>query len=158
MATTRTNKTTAKKVSANLSKANKKVEKQQAEAQETISENIESVQSFVRKAFLASLGAVGRTVEELQTRYTDINSGVQQRFEKINEDGQSFVKELVDRGEKVQDDAEGILKEGRANIEEQIEVAKKRLGGIVSVVDIPSRLQEMSDRLETLSKDLKKSA
>jgi len=37
-------------------------------------------------------------------------------------------------------------------------VAKERLVGLSSKVDIPARLQDLSDRLESLSKDLKKTA
>ena len=93
-----------------------------------------------------------------QGRYTKANEEIQTRYTQITEDRQKLVADLVVRGEKVQDEAEVLLKEGRANIEEQIEVAKNRLASLVSVVDIPARLQDMSDKLETLSKDLRKSA
>jgi len=69
-----------------------------------------------------------------------------------------LVGDLVTRGEKVQSEAELRIKEGRATVEEQIEVARERLVGLTSVVDIPSRLQDLSNKLESLSKDLKKSA
>jgi len=69
-----------------------------------------------------------------------------------------LVLDLVSRGEKVQDEAEIRIKEGRATIEEQIEIAKGRLSGLTAFVDVPSRLQDLSDKLESLSRDLKKTA
>ena len=66
-----------------------------------------------------------------------------------------MVDELVSRGEKVQDEAEVMLKEGRATIEEQIEAAR---GRFTEMVDVSGRLLVVSDRLESLSQSLKKSA
>lgn len=149
-------KTTAKKTSVKKSSA--KAKKQNITALETFSANIENAQSFTKQAYFAGLGVFGRSYEEAKTRYSKANNDLQARYEQINEDGQKFVKDLVNRGEKVQDDAEELLKEGRANIEEQIEDAKKRISSFTSVIDIPARLQDMSDKLETLSKDLKKIA
>ena len=125
---------------------------------EKVNTNIESAQTFAKQAYFAGLGLFGRGVEEAKTTYTKVNDDLQTRYEKINEDGQKLVKDLVGRGEKVQDDAEELLKEARENIEQQIVAAKKRVTGLASAVDIPSRLQEVSVRLESLSNDLKKSA
>ena len=61
----------------------------------------------------------------------------------------------MSRGEKVQSEAEVMLQEGRSTIEEQIEVARTR---VTSIVDIPARLQDVSEKFESLSKSLKKTA
>lgn len=158
MATTTTTKVTKK--SAAKKPAAKKTEavKEQRAVLETLNDNIDNAQTFAKKVWFAGLGVFGRSVEEIQSRYSQANEDLQARYKKINEDGQKLVNDLVVRGEKVQDDAEELVKEGRANIEEQIELAKTRLTGFVSVIDIPARLQDMSDKLETLSKDLKKTA
>lgn len=128
------------------------------EAVDSLNARFEEVQNVARQFWLAGLGAVGKSVEEVQERYNKANEELKSRYSQISTDRQKLVQELVDRGEKVQDDAETRLKESRANIEEQIEVAKNRLTGLVSAVDIPARLQDVSDKLESLSKDLKKSA
>lgn len=160
-------KTTAKKASAKNVEATVKSKLNSAKADateqatsilETLNTNLASAQDVAQKVWFAGLGVMGRSVEEAQGRYTKANEEIQTRYSQITEDRQKLVADLVVRGEKVQDEAEVLLKEGRANIEEQIEVAKNRLAGLVSVVDIPARLQDMSDKLETLSKDLRKSA
>jgi len=52
---------------------------------------------------------VNKANDELQTRYT-----------KLNKDSQDLVTDLVARGEKVQDEAQSRINEGRATVEEQI--------------------------------------
>lgn len=167
-------KTTAKKVSV---KAEKKLDaalesaestlrsarrvnltEQANEAVDSLNARFDEVQNVARQFWLAGLGAVGKSVEEVQERFNKANEELKSRYSQINDERQKLVTELVNRGEKVQDEAETRLKESRANIEEQIEVAKNRLTGLVSAVDIPARLQDVSDKLESLSKDLKKSA
>ena len=155
-----TKKTTTKKTSAKATKTSAVSEatKKQRAAFELINERIDLAQDLAKKTYLAGLGAFGRSFDEIKTRYAKTTETVQARYQKITVDGQELVNELVDRGEKVQDEAGEMIKERRASVEEQIEVAKKRLGGLVSIVDVPARLQDVSDKLESLSKDLKKSA
>jgi len=123
-----------------------------------LSNNIDRAQGVAKQAWFAYLGAAGRTYDEVTTRASQAGEELQARYAKLNQGGQELVEDLVIRGEKVQDEAEARLKEGRSTIEEQIEVAKGRLVGLTSFVDIPSRLQDLSDTIESLSKDLKKSA
>lgn len=161
MATTKKSaiKTSAKKSQkSQASSPAAEVTKQQRALFSFINSNIDNVQDIAKKTYLVGLGAVGRSYEEVKTTYKKANDEVQSRYKKINSDSQEFVKDLVDRGEKVQDGAEELLKDSKASIEEQIEVAKKRLSGIASVVDVSARLKDVSNKLETLSKDLKKTA
>lgn len=123
-----------------------------------LNKNFEAAQGVAKQVWFAGLGAAGRTYEEASTRYTQAGEELQARYARLNRDRQELVEDLVARGEKVQDVAESRIKEGRATVEEQIEVAKERLLGVSSKVDIPARLQDLSDKLESLSKDLKKSA
>lgn len=123
-----------------------------------LNKNITAVQGVAKQVWFANLGVAGRTYEEALSLVNKANEELQNRYSKLNKDGQDFMVDLVARGERVQDDAESRLKEGRATVEEQIEVAKGRLVGLTSIVDIPARLQDLSNKLESLSKDLKKSA
>lgn len=152
----------AKKVTAKATNALKKVateEKVETSAILTqFSANLENAQAMAKQVWFASLGAVGRTVEEVKGRVEQTSDDLQARYTKLSKDGQELVNDLVTRGEKVQDEAQERFQEGRASVEEQIEAAKSRLVGLTSVVDIPARLQDLSDKLENLSKDLKKSA
>lgn len=126
-----------------------------SEVSAKFNENLASAQSLAKRVWFAGLGAVGRSADEIQTRYNKASDELQVRFNQTKADSEQFVKDLVARGEKVQDEAEVILKEGRSTIEEQIEVARER---ITSMVDIPARLQDVSEKLESLSKSLKKTA
>jgi len=162
-------KTTAKKTSAKITSAKKDVkaavkkidaaqDKIVDAAEDVVSARFAETQKAAKQVWFAGLGAYGRVFEEVTTRATQAREELQSRYSKMNQDRVELVEELVARGEKVQDDAESRLKEGRATVEEQIEAARGRLVGLTSVVDIPARLQDLSDKLESLSKDLKKSA
>lgn len=123
-----------------------------------VSKNISAAQNVAKQLWFANLGVAGRTYEEAVSLVNKANDEIQTRYTKLNKESQELVTDLVSRGEKVQDEAESRLKEGRATVEEQIEAAKERFVGLTSVVDIPARLQDLSNKLESLSKDLKKSA
>lgn len=123
-----------------------------------VSKNLERAQGVAKQAWFAYLGAAGRTYDEVTARYSQAGEELQERVSKLNQGSQNLVGDLVARGEKVQDQAETRIKESRVTIEEQIEVAKGRLVGLTSFVDVPARLQDLSAKLESLSKDLKKSA
>ncbi len=163
-------KTTAKKTSA---KAVSKAKKEVIEAVDAIEDAVEvtsesivakvnknftAAQNVAKQVWFANLGAAGRTYEEALALVNKANDEIQTRYTKLNKDGQDLVSDLVARGEKVQDEAQSRLNEGRVTVEEQIEAAKGRIVGFSSIVDIPARLQDLSDKLESLSKDLKKSA
>ncbi len=156
--TAKAKKVTAKKVAAVEAKVEEVQKTETPAVFAQISANLESAQVLAKQVWFAGLGVFGRTVEEVKDRVEQTNEELQARYTKLNKDGQELVKDLVVRGEKVQDEAQERLLEGRATVEEQIEAAKGRLVGLTSVVDIPARLQDLSDKLESLSKDLKKSA
>lgn len=123
-----------------------------------LSKNVAVAQNVAKQVWFANLGVAGRTYEEAVSLVNKANGGLKARYSKLNEDRVDLVSDLVARGEKVQDEAQSRLSESRVTVEEQIEAAKGRLVGLTSVVDIPARLQNLSDKLESLSKDLKKSA
>ena len=122
---------------------------------ETLNDNLASAQSIAKKVWFAGLGVVGRSSDELQTRYSQASDEFQARIKQTKADREQFVKDLVSRGEKVQSEAEVMLQEGRSTIEEQIEAARTR---VTSIVDIPARLKDVSEKFESLSKSLKKTA
>jgi hypothetical protein len=123
-----------------------------------VSKNISAAQNVAKQVWFANLGVAGRTYEEAVSLLSKANNEIQTRYTKLNKESQELVTDLVSRGEKVQDGAQVRLSEGRATVEEQIDAAKSRLVGLTSSVNIPSRLQNLSNKLESLSKDLKKSA
>lgn len=164
-----TQKVSSKKASAKVSKAKKEVieavdaieDVVEATSQSVfvkLNDNIKVAQKVVKQVWFANLGVAGRTYEEATSLYSKAGEKIQTRYTKLNKERQDLVEDLVSRGEKVQDEAQIRIQEGRATVEEQIEAAKGRLVGLTSVVDIPARLQDLSSKLESLSKDLKKSA
>jgi hypothetical protein len=123
-----------------------------------VGKNISAAQNVAKIVWFANLGVAGRTYEEAVSLLAKANDEIQTRYTKMNEDSQNLVTDLVARGEKVQDVAQVRMTEGRATVEEQIEAARGRFVGLASVVDVSARLQDLSNKLGSLSKDLKKSA
>ncbi len=123
-----------------------------------VTANVQKAQHVAKQVWFAGLGAAGKTYEEVVGRYNALGDELQARYTKLNSDRRDLVEDLVARGEKVQDQAEARLKEGRSSIEDKIEEAKGKLVGLSAKVDIPARLQDLSAKLDSLSKDLKKSA
>jgi len=162
--TSKTSKTSVKKTSAKVTSAKKdvkaaivKMDKAQDKivdaAEDILSARVDAAQKIAKQAWFVGLGAYGRSFEELKSRYAGAGEEVQSRFSQITKEGQSFLKDLVARGEQVQDQAEDVLNDRREVVEQKIEAAKTRL---ISVVDVPARLKEVSNKLETLSKDLER--
>lgn len=123
-----------------------------------VNKNVDQARGVARQSWLAYLGVIGRTYDEVVSRTEKASEDIKTRIEKFNDSRLDLVEDLVVRGEKVQDEAEAKLKESRANVEEQIEIAKERLVTLTTKVDVSERLQGLSNRLESLSKDLRKSA
>lgn len=122
---------------------------------ETINENLASAQAIAKKVWFAGLGVVGRSSDEIQTRYNKASDQLQTRIKQSKEDREQFLQDLVSRGEKVQNEAEVMLAEGRSTIEEQIEAARTR---VTSIVDVEARLQAVSEKFDSLKNSLKKTA
>lgn len=155
-----TKKTTAKKPAKKTSAKAVKTEvtEQASSVYETLNSNLESAQEIAKKAWFAYLGVFGRSFDEVTSRVEKAREDLNSRYSQLTTDGQKFVDDLVSRGEKVQDEAEAKLNEGRASIEEQIEVAKNRISEITPELKISETLKTVSDKLESLSKDIKKAA
>jgi hypothetical protein len=108
----------------------------------TVNENIGKAQDVAKQVWFAYLGAAGRTYEEVKTRYESLGETIQTRYTTLNKDGQELISDLVSRGEKVQDEAEARLKEGRASLEDKFETVKGKIVGLT----------------KSVSKDVKKAA
>ena len=142
-----TAKTTSSKIETTVNEAIEDVKQEATSRLETLKENFAKTQGSAQKAWFVGLGAFDRSTDEIKAR-----------FEQMNGDRQKLVNELAARGEKVQDEAGVALKQRRADIEEQIESAKDRMSDLTSGFDVSARLQDVSDKLQSLAKDLKKSA
>jgi hypothetical protein len=120
-----------------------------------LSKNVDAAQGVAKQIWFAYLGVAGRAYDEVTDRYSKAEEQLQTQYNKLKSERKELVEDLVARGEKVQDQAEARLNEGRAVLQAQLEGAKERL---TSVVDISAHLEGLSNKLDSLSDDLKKSA
>lgn len=126
----------------------KKVETPEEESllEKVTSENVEAI---AKKIWLAGLGAYGRSFDELQSRYEKVST-------KVTTDSQKLFEELVERGEKLQGDAEGKLTEGKSELEKRIDTLKDSLPSIsVPGAQFTTLLNELNTKLDAIAKDLK---
>jgi len=144
-------KTSIKKVEVSLKTKAEDVVDAVENTIEDVQERTESVFALTKGAakqiWFANLGIYGSAFEAVQTRYT-----------KLIEARKGLVSELVSRGEKVQDDAEGMIKEGRSNVEQQVEKVTIRLAEVSPLLDVNANMKKLSQRLESVRKTLKKVA
>lgn len=143
-------KTTVKKTTAKKTAAKSSSNKIEAVVQDMIDNaktNIEQAQANAKRTWLLGLGVIGRSSDTIN-----------ERLNKITEERQKLMKELVSRGEKVQDEASDRIKESRNNLEEKLEEVKNRYGKVSSVKDLSAMLQEVSEKLQSYSKNWKKAA
>lgn len=143
-----TKKTSAKKVK-------KEATEQVNSVVEQVKENIDSAQELTLKVWYANLGVYGRVYEEVTTRVAKVSDEVRDRVEQLNSDREDLIADLIKRGEKVQGDVEGYLKEGRSNLDDQVAAAKARFSKFSPFKSLSAGLKEASDKLEDLSEDLK---
>ncbi len=119
--------------------------------------NVENIEKVAKEIWLAGLGAYGRSFDEVKTLSDKINGD----SKKALEDGQKFFDELVARGEKLQTTTEEKFKEGKSDLEERIESRIKKLKSLVptsSKLEIKEQLNTVNRKLDTLNKEIKKSA
>lgn len=104
-------------------------------------------QDNYKRSWFAGLGLIGRSADGLQARY-----------QTMTEERQKLVKELAARGEQAQDDASNRIKESRVTLEKKVEEAKSHVSKLPTFKNVPSMIKDVSDKLETLSKNIKKAA
>ncbi|MEO0367520.1 MAG: hypothetical protein AAF197_01910 [Pseudomonadota bacterium] len=118
----------------------------------------EEVQNTAKQTFLASLGAYDRSVEEVNAMRVSIDEQISELTQKSTE----LFNELVERGGKVQADAEVNLKEGRAVIEkelnERLDTIKAKVAELSEQVGVSNGLETVANTLDSVSKRFTKAA
>jgi len=107
--------------------------------------NFNSAEEVAKSVWFAGLGAYGASYDELKSSYA-----------KVNEQSQKLFLQLVKRGEKLQGDAESVIKQQRDSVEDRISDARKSVNELVDKFDFNGRVKQMLARVESLSDDLKK--
>ena len=109
---------------------------------EKVNSTIESAEEVARKIWLAGLGAYGKSFEEIQRKYEQLNSETTRLFE-----------ELVSKGEKLEADTKETFKEKTA-VEKRVEEVRQKLG--LDSTDTESKIDELSQKVDALTEAVNK--
>lgn len=83
---------------------------------DAIKSKVGDAEDFARKIWLAGLGAYGKSIDEVQGQY-----------EKLNAEAGKVFDDLVVKGEQLEGEAKGKLKE-KTNIESRVAEVRSKLG------------------------------
>ena len=104
---------------------------------EAIKTKVGDAEEFARKIWLAGLGAYGKSIDEVQGRY-----------EKLNTEANKVFDELVTKGEKLEGDAKGKLKE-KTNIDARVAEVRSKLG--LDKQSNDEKIAELSSKIDALT-------
>jgi polyhydroxyalkanoate synthesis regulator phasin len=109
-----------------------------------IKEKAATAEDMARKVWLAGLGAYGKGYEE-----------VKGRFEALSTDSNKLFDELVVKGEKLETEGKGKVKEvttkvaAKTEIETRIETVRTKLG--FNNTDSDNKIEELSNKIDALT-------
>ena len=119
---------------------------------------VEEARGLVKQTVLAGLGAMDRSVEEMNT----FRNSIDEQIADLNKKGTELFNELVERGTKVQADAEANVKEGREVFEKEINTRidqlKVKVAELTEQVGVAESLESLASTLDSVSKRFNKSA
>ncbi len=151
---------------ANTKKSPEKVVKQASVKAEssieslraTFQARLEDARKLAKQTALAGLGAVDRSVEEVNL----LRNSIDEQIAEVSQKGTDLFNELVERGNKVQADAEANLKEGRAAFEtrmnERVESLKVKVAELSEKIGVADGLENVANTLDSVSKRFSKKA
>ena len=116
--------------------------------QSQFTSGLADAQNLAKQAVLMSLGAYDRTMEEFNIARIKLEDRVAQ----LNEEASTLFAELVDRGDKVQEDVKVRYEEQRIDIEEQVDALKAKLAELGDKAGLAEGLDVIAAKLEDLSK------
>lgn len=151
---TSTKKSAEKVVKQTSAKAESSIESLRA----TFQARIEDARKLAKQTALAGLGAVDRSVEEVNL----LRNSIDEQIAEVSQKGTDLFNELVERGNKVQADAEANLKEGRAAFEtrmnERVESLKVKVAELSEKIGVADGLENVANTLDSVSKRFSKKA
>jgi polyhydroxyalkanoate synthesis regulator phasin len=116
-----------------------------------IKEKAATAEEMARKVWLAGIGAYGKGYEE-----------VKGRFEALSTDTNKLFDELVVKGEKLETEGKGKVKEvstqvaAKAEIENRIETVRTKLG--LNNTESDTRIEELNAKIDALTEAVAKLA
>lgn len=117
----------------------------------TIKSTVNDAEVLARKVWLAGIGAYGKSFDEVQGRYEQINTEAGKVFD-----------DLVNKGEKLEADAKGKFEETKgkikssAKIEERVAEVRTKLG--LDKDDSEDKIAELSAKVDALTAVISKLA
>lgn len=138
-------KSPAKRTAVKKAKSVKRPAARRKASKSSQAVNFNSAEEVAKSVWFAGLGAYGASYDELKASYA-----------KVNEQSQKLFLQLVKRGEKLQGDAESVIKQQRDTVEDRISDARKSVNELVDKIDVNGRVKQVLARVESLSDDLKK--
>ncbi|REL32301.1 phasin family protein [Thalassotalea euphylliae] len=114
---------------------------------DTIKDKVNQAEELARKIWLAGIGAYGKGFDEAQGQY-----------EKLNTEATKMFNELVEKGEKLEEDAKEKYKSEKENIKTNVETrvseVRAKLG--LDNDDTNKKIEELSAKIDTLTEALGK--
>ncbi|WP_018690707.1 phasin-related domain-containing protein [Algicola sagamiensis] len=107
-----------------------------------LKEKVDLAEGLARKIWLAGLGAYGKGIDEVQDRY-----------EKVNQEASHFFDELVEKGERLEQETKDRLKEKTA-LETRVSEVRQKLG--LDSTDTEKRIEELSLKIDALAEAVSK--
>ena len=154
-----TKATTAKKATVKkVEKAAVKTESSIEALRTTFLARIEDAQKLAKQTALAGLGAVDRSVEEVN----NLRNSVDEQLADVTKKGTDLFNELVDRGNTVQADAEANIQENRVAFEKQfnerVDALKVKVAELSEQIGVADSLENVANALDSVSKRFNKNA
>ncbi|MCY7296830.1 phasin-related domain-containing protein [Alteromonas sp. a30] len=104
---------------------------------DAIKSKVSTAEEFARKIWLAGLGAYGKSFDEVQGQY-----------EKLNTEAGKMFNELVTKGEQLEGEAKGKIKE-KTNIESRVAEVRSKLG--LDKQSNDEKIAELSAKIDALT-------
>ncbi|MFC3094958.1 hypothetical protein DRW07_17395 [Alteromonas sediminis] len=110
-----------------------------------IKNTVNTAEEFARKIWLAGLGAYGKSVDEAQGQY-----------EKISTEANKLFDELVAKGENLESEAKGKIKQTTTDVEARVADVRKKLG--LDADNSDQKIEELSAKVDALTEAVAKLA
>ena len=123
-----------------------------AALQATFTQRVEDARQLAKQTMLVGLGAMDRSVEEVST----LRNQLDEQIADLGDKGSALFNELVERGSKVQADAEANLKDGRDAFEQQVgervDQLKQSVASLTEQMGVAESLESLAGTLDSVSK------
>lgn len=122
--------------------------------QKKFNSRIDEARGFAKQTVLAGLGAMDRSVEEVNT----LRNTVDEQIADLSKKGSELFDELVERGGKVQADAQDNREAFEKEVNVRIDKLKVKVAELTEELGVADSLESLAGTLDSLSKRFNKKA